>query len=44
MSSHYGLYILGYTCATLIIDNKLQWRELEQIYEKISQSELFFET
>ena len=28
------------------IDNrqKLQWRELEQNYEKVSQSELFFET
>jgi len=30
MSSHYGLNSLGYTCATLMIDNKKQRRELEQ--------------
>lgn len=34
MSSHYGLNRLGYTCATLMIDNKKQWRELEQNFKR----------
>jgi len=33
-SNHYGLNRLGYTCATLMIDNKKQWRELEQIFKR----------
>lgn len=34
MSSHYGLNKLGYTCATLMIDNEKQWREPEQIFKR----------
>jgi len=33
-SNHYGLNKLGYTCATLMIDNKKQWREPEQIFKR----------
>lgn len=34
MSNHYGLNRLGYTCATLMIDNEKQRRELEQIFKR----------
>lgn len=33
-SNHYGLYRLGYTCATMVINNKKQRRELEQISKR----------
>jgi len=33
-SNHYGLYRLGYTCATMVINNKKQRRELEQNYKR----------
>jgi len=38
-SNHYGLYRLGYICATMINDNKKLWRELEQNFKNYYSSD-----